>query len=381
MTVRELPQFDPRRVAALQDLVESAYRFETPAELPFVFYKAESDVDPEKTKLADMKSVENQLTAWGKWDEKLNNYIGMWRFYAEQEYAFATPAPVLPLECPQETILTPFGVPFDRPDADSVCIHFDEPVIRDLSDGIKRLEDTRDGWLKRGLMPDLLERIEFLLAETGRQWPISLPDYQSPLGLASKLMDTSDFMMAVLEQPDEVLRLMDFMADIMIEVVQEMERIAGGRELVRSPYFQPKGVRGAIWDDYVSVISPDSYRDLAPGPNDRVLGYMGKGHVHTCGPCMGEIAEAIMANRNALSFDVIFATPERVRRTEHLLQLKDQCRGRIVLNVVGMPFDLENFTVDFVKRMNEDGGVMFTSVGGSDAQIRRWLDVVRKAAN
>ena len=229
-------------------------------------------------------------------------------------------------------------------------------------------------------MPDLLERVEFFFEETGRQIPISLPDYQSPLGLASKLMDTSEFMLAVLEREDEVAQLLDFIADRMIDVVREMERIAGNPELVRSPYLQPRGVRGCVWDDYVSVINPESHRLLATGPNDKVLGYLGKGHVHTCGPCMGEIAEAIMANRNALSFDVIFATPSRERRTEHLLELKEQCRGRIVMNVVGMPFDLENFTPEFVRRMNEGGGVMFTSCGGSERQLRQWLDVIEKAA-
>jgi hypothetical protein len=232
----------------------------------------------------------------------------------------------------------------------------------------------RDGFLKRGLLPELFERVEFFFEETGRQVPVSLPDHQSPLGLASKLMDTSELMLALIEQEDDVARLLDFVAGVMIDVVKEMERIAGDPALVRSPYLQPRGVRGAIWDDYVSVINPVTYARLCTGPNDRV-----QGHVHTCGPCMGRIAEAIMANKNMLSFDVIFATPERTRRTEHLLELKEQCRGRAVLNICGMPFDLDNFTPDFVKRMNEGGGVMFTGCAGSEKQLRQWLRVIDQA--
>jgi hypothetical protein len=44
-----------------------------------------------------------------------------------------------------------------------------------------------------------------------------------------------------------------------------------------------------------------------------------------------------------------------------------------------MPFDLENFTVDFVKRVNEGGGVLFTACGGSREQLLRWHETIEKA--
>jgi hypothetical protein len=377
--MRDLPQYDISRLAESQDLVETVFRFETPRQLPFTFFRTEDDFDPEASKFVDAHTVERQMTAWGGWERKLDDYLAGMRWSATQDYSRFIPPPVIPLECPQETVLTPFGVAYERV-GDSQIRILHKVIVSDLESDIPRLRDVRDGFLKRGLLPELFERVEYFLEETGRTIPVSLPDYQSPLGLASKLMDSSEFMVALLEQPEQMATLLDFIADVILDVVGEMERIAGDPALVRSPYLQPRGARGAIWDDFVSVISPDAYREVAVAANDKVLVALGKGNVHTCGPCMGPIAEAIMANTGMLSFDVLFAAPDRTRLTSHLLELKEQCRGRAVLNVSGMPFDLENFTVDFVRRMNDGGGVLFNCCCGSDRQLREWMGVIEQAA-
>lgn len=377
--MRELPLIDNERVRRTQTLLEQAFRHETPEQVPFFFGITDVDQDPRSMRFADPHAVEKQMTGWGNWDEPLEMSLNSIRWWSEQTYTPLFPPPKLWFDCPQEIILTPFGVKYQKQEGGRVALDWSQPVIRSLPDDVHRLRERMDGFMQRGLIPELIEKAHYFLEQTDRRIPLTLPDYQSPLGLASKLMPSSDLMMALLLAPDHVRELLDVVADIILEFIQGLERAVGDKDLLQANIMLPEGCRGIIWDDFVSVITPEVYRAIATGPNDRILGYLGKGEMHTCGPCLGEIAESIMGHQNLLSFEVIFAAPDKTRTTEHLLGLKDQCRGRVLLNVIGMPFDLEHFTVDFVRRMNEGGGVLFTGCAGSERQVRQWLAVVEEA--
>jgi hypothetical protein len=80
--------------------------------------------------------------------------------------------------CPQEAILTPFGTRYHLFDDGSIKVDYTDPVIRDLDEDLKRLEDTKGGWLGRALMPELLDKVRYHLDETGYQIPINICVHQ-----------------------------------------------------------------------------------------------------------------------------------------------------------------------------------------------------------
>ena len=110
-----------------------------------------------------------------------------------------------------------------------------------------------------------------------------------------------------------------------------------------------------------------------------VQGHFNGGEIHTCGPVSGGIVESFAAHKNIKSFDFFFVTPDKTRTTRQLRELKQECRGRVVMNAMGMVFDEDSFTVDFVRELREGGGVIFTGVVGSQRQVARWCEIVQSA--
>lgn len=379
-TSSTLPRLPEEGLALASDLIESAYRFETPATLPFFFWEAPHDVDPGRDRFVDQHAVEMQLNRWGDWEKQVEEFLAGVRWWRDQQFSPITHPLRIPLFCPQEMILTPLGIECTRLDENRIRIEHGEPVVKSVED-VDRLEELSVGFLGRGLLPDILARARWMVGRTGGEYAVAYPDFQSPLGLVSKLMDSTDFIMWTIEEPEAMQRLMKLMGRMISELLTALAEATGSPKLVQSPYLLPGHIQGTIWDDYVSVLGPDIYCSIVPESNDELLERYGGGHLHTCGPCMGPITDAILANENVKSFDVIFANPRRERTTEHILALKERCAGRAVLNVIGMPYDLENFTPDFVKRVNEGGGVMFTACGGSREQLLRWHEIIAKATN
>jgi len=365
-------------VKLTQDLVEAAYRFETPARLPFLFHESAGDADPARDRFVDQHAVEMQLNRWGDWEGQVSDFLQGVAWWESQEYSPLQAPLRIPLFCPQETILTPLGIPYSRIDGNRIRIGHGPPLVQSVAD-IDRLEAASEGFLQRGLLPELIERASWLVERTGRQHAIAFPDFQSPLGLASKLMDSTEFILWMVDDPESVQRLLRLMSRMIAQLLTALQEATGSPDLVQSPYLMPSEMRGTIWDDYVSILGPETYCRIVPDVNDELLQQYGGGHLHTCGPCMGPVTDAILANQNVRSFDVIFANLDRERLTTHVLDLKKRCAGRAVLNVAGMPYDLENFTVDFVKRVNEGGGVIFTGCVGSREQLLRWHEVIEKA--
>lgn len=377
--MRELPRLDHERIAYTQDQIDKVFRFETPDKLPIFFAETKEDAQAERRKFLDAALVANEMTSWNNWNEVLDESIAVIHALSEQSYYPLQFPLTLHFSCQQESILTPFGVKYSVRDDGRIRMDWRQPLVRNLDEDVDRLEELRPNWKNNGVMPRMFEMVQYFLEETGRQVPLGIPDYQSPLGLAAKLMGTTHAMYAMIEQPDKFRRLISFCADLMLDFVKELERVCGDRSLLQAGMCQPRGARGLIFDDLISVVKQNEYRELAIEPNDRVLGYLGGGELHTCGPCSPDIVETLRRHKHLTSFDFFFVSADKKRTTSQLRELKRLCRGGVVMNVLGMVFDEENFTVDFAREMREGGGVIFSRVEGSERQIRRWVEIVEKA--
>ncbi len=65
--------------------------------------------------------------------------------------------------------------------------------------------------------------IAYFLEQTGGKLPMSMGDIQSPFNNATNIVDTSNFLMSMIMEPEKVLRFLDVLADLEIEFYKEQE--------------------------------------------------------------------------------------------------------------------------------------------------------------
>jgi hypothetical protein len=109
-----------------------------------------------------------------------------------------------------------------------------------------------------------LRMIEYFIEQTGGRLPISLTDTQSPWNIAYNLLDTSQLMLELLDNPTGVQTLLARLSHMLVEFTHEQLRLIGesivwpGHGFGSSRQF--KGL--AIGDDNASLVSDDVYGRL-----------------------------------------------------------------------------------------------------------------------
>ena len=130
-----------------------------------------------------------------------------------------------------------------------------------------------------------LEMIEYFLEQTGGKLPMSMGDIQSPFNNATNIVDTSNFMMSMIMEPEKVLRFLDVLADLEIDFYKEQEKLIGnclvkpGHGFASSRVFEGFGMS----DDNVVMVDEETYLILY-APSFIKLGKAFGGPVHhSCG--------------------------------------------------------------------------------------------------
>ncbi len=130
-----------------------------------------------------------------------------------------------------------------------------------------------------------LEMIEYFMDKTKGKLPVSFTDTQSPLNSACNIVNISNFMMDTVMSPEIVKRLLDQVADLLIEFTRKQIDLIGsnlaspGHGFASSREFDGIGIS----DDNVLMLSGDSYLDLAV-PSLKKFGDSFGGTVfHSCG--------------------------------------------------------------------------------------------------
>lgn len=130
-----------------------------------------------------------------------------------------------------------------------------------------------------------LEMIEYFLEQTKGKLPISMGDIQSPFNNATNIVDTSNFLMSMITEPEKVLQFLDVLAELEIEFYSEQEKLIGnclakpGHGFASSRVFEGFGMS----DDNVVMVDEDTYLNLV-APSFLKLGDAFGGSVHhSCG--------------------------------------------------------------------------------------------------
>lgn len=130
-----------------------------------------------------------------------------------------------------------------------------------------------------------LEMIEYFLEQTKGKLPMSMGDIQSPFNNATNIVDTSNFLMSMILEPEKVFQFLDILAELEIEFYSEQEKIIGnclakpGHGFASSRVFEGFGMS----DDNVVMVDADTYLNLV-APSFLKLGDAFGGSVHhSCG--------------------------------------------------------------------------------------------------
>lgn len=130
-----------------------------------------------------------------------------------------------------------------------------------------------------------LQMIEYFLEQTKGKIPMSMGDIQSPFNNATYVVDTSNFLISMIMEPEKVLKFLDLLADLEIDFYKEQEKLIGdalvrpGHGFASSYAFEGFGMS----DDNVVMVDETSYLDLI-SPSFLKLGNAFGGAVfHSCG--------------------------------------------------------------------------------------------------
>ena len=147
-----------------------------------------------------------------------------------------------------------------------------------LSYDAKPIKDTEVG-------RHTLNMIEYFLEQTKGILPVSYSDIQSPFNNAASIVDTSNFLISMILEPDKTLKYLDMLADLIIDFYKEQESLIGdvlvkpGHGFASSRFFEGFGMS----DDNMVMVDSDTYLNLICPSFEKVGKAFGGPAFHSCG--------------------------------------------------------------------------------------------------
>jgi hypothetical protein len=155
------------------------------------------------------------------------------------------------------------------------------PLFRSVKEALscdpKEIADTPVG-------RHTLDMVDFFLEKTGGKVPVSFSDIQSPLDAAAAMVDSTEFYSAVMEDPEDVMELLDRVAVLSVNFYKKQEA------MIPTPVFPGHGFSSSrhfigpgLSDDNSIMLSPEHHRDIC-GPSMSRFGENFGGYAfHSCG--------------------------------------------------------------------------------------------------
>jgi hypothetical protein len=149
-----------------------------------------------------------------------------------------------------------------------------------------------------------LETIEYFLHETQGRVPISWCDIQSPINVAGGLVDITQFLLLLHDNPDRAKEILSVLADEVIRFTQIQSGLIG-EALARPGHGFASARTGTgigLSTDNLIMVSPAMYADFCAEHTARIGGVFGGTAFHSCGnwgrwlPAVKKIPNLIMVD-------------------------------------------------------------------------------------
>jgi len=251
----------------------------------------------------------------------------------------------------------------------------------------KHIDPANDGW---GTL--LKETVEKFLHACNEEIPVFCCDHQSPYGVATKMLGNEDLMYAMYDEPEAVHALLDIAATAIEDTIDAIEKWAGTRNFSKNHHASIPGCREVgliVWDDYISVLSPELHKEFCKPYNIRLFERYGYGHLHTCGPYFpGFIDACVECKPRSLDIAIMRGM---ARSREDILEFRRITRENDIM-IVGWPdvssshiFESKWETVDdeFLTEMARGRWLAVKAGPAKDAaaETERFRRIVKNAGN
>ncbi len=130
-----------------------------------------------------------------------------------------------------------------------------------------------------------LHMIEYFLEQTKGLLPMSFSDIQSPFNNATNIVNTSNFLISMILEPEKVLKFLDRLAELAIDFYSEQKELIGdalvkpGHGFASSRLFDGFGMS----DDNIVMVDSESYLNYVLPSFEKVGKAFGGPVLHSCG--------------------------------------------------------------------------------------------------
>lgn len=187
------------------------------------------------------------------------------------------------------TIGSAFGLDYiwNSGQAPALNGHFDT-VGQLLDFDAKPVKDTAIG-------RHTLEMVDYFMTKTKSRLPISYCDVQSPLNIVGNIVESNQFYLDFLLEPDLILKAFDKVADLFIDFMKIQTDMIGnslakpGHGFASNRYFEGMGMS----DDNMVMLSNEMYRELAIPSFIKACAPFNGSVFHSCGNWSGKMHDII----------------------------------------------------------------------------------------
>jgi hypothetical protein len=223
-----------------------------------------------------------------------------------------------------------------------------------------------------------LETIEYFLSQTRGRLPVSWCDIQSPINVAGGLVEITQFLMALRDEPERCQTLLSTLADELIRFTKVQSDLIGPA-LARPGHGFASSRAGTgigLSTDNLIMVSPAMYVDFCAGHSERIGDHFGGTAIHSCGN-WGRWLPAVKRVRNLTMVDGAFS-PQTDPAYNHCEEFRDALAGTGVIlqaRIVGDPDEV----LSRVKRLWKPGVklIVGTHVHNPEVQHRLYHDIHR----
>jgi len=177
------------------------------------------------------------------------------------------------------TVAAAFGAEYEWPKGQAPGIKAPFKTIAEaLEYDVVPIEHTDIGKQTLGM-------IEYFLEKTKGKIPLSLTDIQSPMNVASEIIDINNFFMSFIDNPEGLKKLLALISDLLIDFTKKQVHLIGdalvwpGHGFAGSKAFSGLGMS----DDTIVMLSNDYYKEFAAPNMSKIGNHFGGAVFHSCG--------------------------------------------------------------------------------------------------
>ncbi len=155
---------------------------------------------------------------------------------------------------------------------------FTEPLINE----VRQVDALRPDFGRAELYQHGLKQMRFFRDVVGDRIPVTAPDLQSPVDVASMIMDYTSLIYAMMDEPARVHALLRMITDATISAWSAFRHeMVTDYPMTQFDWWMPRGI--FMSDDVMAVLSPELYREFAVPYNEDLAEEFGGLGLHSCG--------------------------------------------------------------------------------------------------